>query len=818
MKGRRKAPRANSWPIAYRWLAMGTVVIYTAIGSKTVSVAAAQELPSTPKVSDAAGQTLQFNISPGMLDEVLPAFENATHLHVIVPDDRMSKLPSPGISGMYPPDSAMAQILKGTGLNYRFTGERTITLELSRVSSTVEVTAEADTVSTSLPKYTEPLVDVPQTISVVPQSVMQEQNTTTLRDTLRNVAGVSLAAGEGGAQGDSLTIRGFTARNDLFIDGMRDFGSYYRDPFDLQEVAVLQGPSSVTFGRGSTGGVVNQETKTPQLNHFISGDVDLGTDLTRRGVLDFNIPVHELGEHTAFRLNVMGDEGNVAGRDVAENRRFGIAPSLAFGLGTSNRLTLSYFHQNEDDIPDYGIPWLYNGPAPVNRNNYYGFANGNFLRTYDDIGTIKAEHDFNRHFTLRNQVRYANYVRDVQITEPQLGTPPASGTALVPYPIGTPLSAMMVTRNQIAVNSVETYFTDQLDLTASFRTGFMQHTVVTGVEVGRETSDPTRPKFTNVPTTSLLNPDPYQPFSGTETISSIVHTTANSVGVYALDTIQLARKWQAMGAIRWDRFDAHYTQQVAPASAFNRLDEMPTWRAGLVYMPVQNGSIYVSAGTSFNPSAEALSLSASTANLPPERNRTVEAGTKWDFRNKRLSLTGAIFNTDKLNAREPDPNNPTLNVLAGNQRVRGVQAGVQGRITNRWSILTSYAYLDGRVVSSDYYPAAVGAKLANVPADTFNFWSEYRLPRNWEVGAGTNYVSSRTASSTVPLDPTTGLVKQVPGYWVFNAMAEHRLTEHVRLQANIYNIANRYYYDELHPAHIVLGPGRSALIGLKFNF
>jgi catecholate siderophore receptor len=147
-----------------------------------------------------------------------------------------------------------------------------------------------------------------------------------------------------------------------------------------------------------------------------------------------------------------------------------------------------------------------------------------------------------------------------------------------------------------------------------------------------------------------------------------------------------------------------------------------------------------------------------------------------------------------------------------------VQAGVQGRITNRWSILTSYAYLDGRVVSSDYYPAAVGAKLANVPADTFNFWSEYRLPRNWEVGAGTNYVSSRTASSTVPLDPTTGLVKQVPGYWVFNAMAEHRLTEHVRLQANIYNIANRYYYDELHPAHIVLGPGRSALIGLKFNF
>ncbi len=807
MKGRRKAPRANSWPIAYRWLAMGTVVIYTAIGSKTVSMAAAQELP-TSNVSDSAGQVLPFNIPPGTLDQVLPAFENATRLHIVLPDDRMSRLPSPGVSGMYRRDTALAQILKGTGLNYRFTDHRTVTLELSRVSSRVNVTADADTVSASLPKYTEPLVDVPQTISVVPQSVMQEQNTTTLRDTLRNVAGVSLAAGEGGAQGDNLTIRGFSARNDLFIDGMRDFGSYYRDPFDLQDVAVLQGPSSVTFGRGSTGGVVNQETKTPQLNHFISGDIDLGTDLTRRGVLDFNTPVPKLGENTAFRLNLMGDAGNVAGRDVAESRRFGIAPSLAFGVGTPTRLTLSYFHQNEDDIPDYGIPWLYNGPAPVNRNNYYGFANGNFLRTYDDIGTIKAEHDFNSHFTLRNQVRYANYVRDVQITEPQLGAPP----------IGTALSAMVVTRNQIAVNSVEIYFGDQLDLTASFRTGFLQHTVVTGVEAGRETSDPTRPKFTNVPTTSLLDPDPDQPFSGTETISSIVHTTANSAGVYALDTIQLARKWQAMGAIRWDRFNAHYTQQVTPSSAFNGLDEMPTWRAGLVYKPAQNGSIYVSAGTSFNPSAEALSLSAASANLPPEQNRTIEAGSKWDLGKNRVSVTGAVFRTEKLNAREPDANNPALNVLSGNQRVKGVQVGVQGHITSRWSILTSYAFFDGRLVSSDYYPAAIGARLANVPADTFNFWSEYRLPRSWELGAGTNYVSSRTASSTVPFDPTTGLVKQVPGYWVFNAMAEHRLTEHIRLQANMYNIANRYYYDQLHPGHIVLGPGRSALIGLKFNF
>jgi catecholate siderophore receptor len=638
---------------------------------------------------------------------------------------------------------------------------------------------------------------------------MQEQGVTTLRDALRNVAGISLAAGEGGSQGDNLTIRGFTARNDLFIDGMRDFGSYYRDPFNLQEVEVLQGPSSVTFGRGSTGGVVEQSTKTPGLQRFVSGDVDLGTDRTRRATLDVDLPLPALGQGAAFRLNIMGDEGNVAGRDIAENRRFGIAPSLALGLGTPTRLTLSYFHQDGDDNPDYGIPWLFNGPAPVPRHDYYGFKNGNYLRTYDDIGTVKLEHDVNSHITIRDQARYANYVRDVLITEPQI---PAGVT------LSTPLSSIQITRHEIGVNSVETYLDNQLDMTARFNTGFIHHDVVTGVEVGRETSDPTRPTWTNVPTTSLLNPNPYQSLTGTETITSVVHTTALSQGAYVLDTMQLGKHWDLTGGIRWDRFATDYSQTVAPASAFHRVDEMPSWRTALVYKPVSIGSVYFAAGTSFNPSAEALSLSASTASLPPEKNRTYEFGTKWDLPNSRFSLRASVFQTIKLNAREPDPTNSLLNVLAGTQRVNGAELEVRARITSRWDILGSYANLDGRLVSSNYYPAAIGAQLANVPRNSFNFWTTYRLPWRVETGFGGNFVSSRTASTTAPFDPVTGLVKEVPGYWVFNAMASRRLTEHLSIQANINNIANRYYYDELHPAHIVLGPGRSALIGLKFKF
>ena len=809
--GKKKRDRTGqgNWPIAYRWAAMGTLVAYSAVGSRTVNVARAQTLGNAAPQTQGSMPVLRFDIPAGPLDSVLKGFAQVSGLRVSFAKAGIGKLQSPGVKGLCTADQALERLLKGTGVSYRFDSAAQVSLDLVSVSTAVEVTATVDALATSSPKYAEPLQDIPQTISSVPQEIIQQQGSTTLRDALRNVAGISLAAGEGGAQGDNLTIRGFTARNDLFIDGMRDFGSYYRDPFDTEEVQVLQGPSSVTFGRGSTGGVVNQTAKTPGLGAFISGDLDLGTDLTRRLTLDLDKPLPSLGSGAAFRLNVMGDENDVAGRDIAENRRFGLAPSLSLGLGSATRWTFNYFHQTADDNPDYGIPWLFNGPAPVPHDNYYGFQKGNYLRTYDDIGTAKVEHDVNPHVTVRDQARYANYVRDVLITEPQI---PSTVT------LGTPLDDITVTRHEIGVNSVESFLDEQLDMTARFQTGFIGHTLVSGVEAGRETSDPIRPAWTNVPTTSLLDPDPYQAFSGTETITSNVHTTAVTAAAYVLDTMRLGKKWDLTGGIRWDRFDTHYTQSVAPASAFERVDEMPTWRTALVYKPVPIGSFYVAAGTSFNPSAETLSLSAATANLPPEKNRTYEAGSKWDLPHDKLSLRAALFRTVKTNAREPDPTNSLLDVLAGNERVDGFEIEARGHVTRRWDLLASYANLDSRVISSNYYPASIGAPLANVPRSTFNCWSDYRLPGHWDMGFGTNFVSSRTASSTAPYDPVTGLIKEVPGYWVFNAMARHPLTEHVDLQINVYNIANRYYYDELHPAHIVLGPGRSALAGLRFKF
>lgn len=810
-KNRRSAKRRGPkhWVITIS--TMGMLVAYTVGNSHEVRLAYAQGTRQAAAAASSQVQTQQirFDIPPGTLASALDAFQKATGLVVLVANDELRSLPSHGVSGNYTTAQALAQILSDTGVSYSFRDSKTVLLEIRAQAESVEIT-EGITEQINSPKYTEPLRDTPQSIAVVTRQVIEDQGATTLRDTLRNVAGISLAAGEGGAQGDNLTIRGFTARNDIFNDGMRDFGSYYRDPFNLEEVEVLQGPSSVTFGRGTTGGVINQESKTPQLNNFVRGTLNFGSDLTRRVTADINRMIPQLGDGAAFRLNLMGNDSGVAGRDTALNRRFGIAPSLAFGLGTPTRFTLSYFHQSADDIPDYGIPWLLNGPAPVPRHNYYGFRDANFLRTGVDIGTAKFEHDFNDSLTLRNQLRDAHYTRDAQITEARV-----VGNVTQ----ATPLKAINVARNQIAVSSVETFLQDQLDVTDKFRTGFIKHTLVGGMEVGRETSDPTRPTFTNVPVTSLLNPDPSQPFSGNYTITSKVKTTANSFGAYLLDTMKLGERWEIVGGVRWERFDASYNQSVAPASSFRRVDEMTSWRGAIVYKPRPNGSIYFDYGTSFNPSAETLALSAGTANTPPEKNKTYEVGSKWDLYSNRLSLRASLFRTEKTNARETSPTNSLLVVLAGDQRVDGFEVEATGRLTNRWQLLSSYALLDSRLVSSQFFPGAVGSQLANVPKNTFSLWTNYALPwHRLTVGGGSQFVDSRTASTTVPLDPTTGLVKRVPGYWVFNALAKYPVSEHLDVQINANNIFDKYYDDQIHPAHIVPGPARSVLLGLNLKF
>lgn len=696
----------------------------------------------------------------------------------------------------------------------------------------------------SLPKLTEPLLNTPQSIDVIPRQVMDDEGVTTFRDALRNVPGISLAAGENSAQGDNLTIRGFTARNDIYLDGMRDFGSYYRDPFYLEDIQVLKGPSGILFGKGSTGGVVEQDSKLPSLTPFNNETVTLGTDLTRRLTADVNQP---LSDTAALRINVMGNDGDVADRDVAQNRRFGLAPSLALGLGLPTRVTLTYLHQSEYDNPDYGLPWLYQAapgtvtaiarPVPLSQtqSNYYGFENGNYLRTNVDVATAKIEHDFDKDWTVSDQARFAHYVRQWDITEPQLYTAASAsmaggkGTNEAVAP-GTPLDTLSVSRNQLYGHSLETYLVNDLDTTGHFTTGILDHTLRAGIEIGRETSDPVR--FTTIgpySQTPLLDPNPGDVDNASTYLSTSTNTSALTYAVYGLDTIKLGEQWQVMGGIRYDRFSAAFdqisynnpvTNTGAGTSAFQQTIYHLSWRGALIYKPLPNGSIYFDAGSSFDPSAEALSLSAANAALPPVENRSYELGSKWEFFESRMAVDGALFRTNQINVSEPDPNNPNFNILAGDALAEGFELDAAGHLTDRWQVIAGYAYTYSVIDKSPRTgpTSDLGHRLGNVPEHTANLWTTYDLP--WwhlQVGGGLNVVSSRFAATTPTTAGGINFFKEAPGYYTLNSMVKYPINEKISLQCNIYNITDNKYYDQLHPSHVVPGAGTTALFTLNFK-
>ena len=698
------------------WIAAGTLAAYAMAGGTKAAVASAAK--ADPAGSGGAEATLplkKFEIAAGPLDAAVKAYEKTTGLtvKVVLPAGTLAGFNSPGVTGLYREDEALRLLLEGTGLNYRVEDTATMVVGVQS-KDTVSVTSSV-TDSVSMTKFTEPLIDTPQTIAVVPAFVVKDEGVTTLRDTLRNVPGISLAAGEAGAQGDNLTIRGFTARNDIFLDGIRDFGSYYRDSFNYEQVDVLEGPAGVQFGRGSTGGVVNQESKVPTVQQFAHVEALFGTDGTKRIAADLNS--HELDAlgGTAFRLNAMGQVGGVAGRPFAEIRRFGVAPSVSVGLNTKTRATLSYVHLQDWDTPDYGVPWLNNtvAPGPI-RHNYYGFPNENYLDTNDDIMTLRAEHEFSPNLNLHTIARAANYPRQAQITEPQIcsnapASVPVGGiVASLPtlavnpklpctFTAASNPSIILVNRNQIQTKSVEGDLWDQVEVTARFKVLRIPNSLAAGVEGGQEISNPIRSSYTinglnTVPSTFLQNPNTGQPFSGIQYISSIVHTKSESVGIYFVDTVKLGRLFELSGGVRWDRFDTGYNlwqptppaggTVTAPVAPISRVDEQPSYRAAFVYKPSSHGSVYFDYGTSFNPAAESLSLSIGLANssAAPEENESYEAGVKWSFLNERLLTEGAWFRTEKDNARETDPTNSNNIVAAGNQLVKGVQFSVVGRL------------------------------------------------------------------------------------------------------------------------------------------
>ena len=795
---RRRERRAN------RWVAVGALTACSLTGfgpATTLNAAYAPPGAGGPARAERTLLVFRFEVAPGPLGEVLAAFEKSSGWKALVHDEGMTRLPSKGVSGVLPAEQALRQLLAGTGLAYRITGASQVSLEFESMRSSVNVTERAPLAS---PRYTESLRDIPQTISVIPKEIIAQQGATTLTDVLRNVPGLTIVAGEGGAPaGDNLTLRGNSARNDIFVDGVRDLNPQSRDPFNIEQVEVTKGPTSAVSGRGSAGGTINLTSKAPGLQRVIGGSFAFGNADTWRGAADLNTSLRRigLGDRSAFRLNLLAHNSGVAGRNAVENNRWGFAPSLAFGIGTPTRLTLSYYKLKQDNISDYGIPWVpasnnalaayWDKPAPVPRDTFYGFRSRDREVLDQDAATVKVEHSFSDSTQLRSQLRYGLAGRNSMATPPRFAGNDS-----------TTINREM--RSWVAEDRI---WDSQTDLTASVNTSGIQHALVTGFALTNERNKRINRTAPNSPTT-LLNPNPDDVYTGVITTSPLQgDITGKSQSAWLFDTARFGQHWEATGGIRWDRFDVDgVNATLAPVS---QQVNLPSLRAGLVYKPVQSGSIYGSYGTSMSPSLEGLSYGTSNTSIPPEKTYTVEAGSKWEVANSRLLLTGALFRVAKDNARTPglSPTDPPQ-VLAGRQVPRGIELSASGAITRAIRILGSYTLIDARIQSSNN-PLEVGKHFQNTPRNAASVWVTYAA-RRLTLGAGPRVMDRRYGNNTN--------TRFVDGFWTLDAMASYRVNRYLDLQLNMSNLNNAYYFERLGGGHLIPGASRYVLFTTNFHF
>lgn len=654
------------------------------------------------------------------------------------------------------------------------------------------------------PKFSTPLIDTPQTITVIPKEIFDQQAVTSLRDILRNSPGITFQAGEGGTPaGDQMTIRGFSARTDMFVDGVRDLGGYARDSFNLEQVEIAKGPSSSTAGRGSTGGSVNLVTKTPQAAASRVATVAVGTDDFTRATADINQPVDS---DKAVRVNLMVTDAGVPGRDVVENTSWGIAPSFAVGLSKPTKLILSYQRLEQDNVPDYGMPrQVYTYQPPVPYTNWYGLKARDYEKVEQDLLTAIIEHNNGKGFSIRNLTRYGSTYRDSIITAPRFN----SGSTTV------------IRRTDWKSRDQEDeVLSNQTHVDLDVMLGRINHAIAAGLEVSREkqtlynrTEDPA----TVLPTTDVYVPDPNDPYTGNITRDgSYNRGEADTLALYLFDNIFAGQRWQVNVGLRYDIIDADYrTVDTAGAvTPYQREDDALSTRLGVTYKPTEKSSIYAGYANSFNPSSEDLILSSRGTDLSqiaPEETDSYEIGTKWSVLDDRLALTLAFFRTEKTNARTPgvNPNDPPT-VLAGKERVDGVEFSVAGDITREWSLFAGLALMESEIVSSNTAGLA-GQEFGLTPKTTFNLWTTYKLPFGLTLGGGAQYMDSVFRNTSVAAE-------SIPSYWLINAMLAYPVNDRISLQLNATNLFDEEYIDRVGGGHHIPGQARQFILSARFSF
>lgn len=724
-----------------------------------------------------------------------------------------------------------------------------IALDATAITGEAQDSTSYQVEKASSPKYTAPLVDTPRSVTVIPQQVLKDTGALNMQDALRTVPGITFGAGEGGnPQGDRPFIRGFDAQGDTYLDGVRDTGSQSREIFAVENIEVSKGPNSAIGGRGAAGGSINLVSKKAHLGNSFDGGFTWGSDQTQRYTLDGN---YQFSDTAAGRLNLMSHESNVAGRDKVDYDRWGIAPSLAFGLGTDTRVNLDYYHLESNDTPDSGVPYTIPAGGSAARtksnpdkpyaggdhSNFYGLDR-DFRKGRTDTATFAIEHDLSDSLTIKNTLRHGTSMQDYILTQPDDSK-------------GNVNNGTVWRRANTRVSNTETT-TNQTDLFGNFYVAGFKNSFSTGVEYTREESQKssynvntdTTPRTSAVTTncnpgligaasgyncTSLSNPNPNDPWNGAISRNYAgTDTQANTYALYVFDTLELNEQWLVNMGLRYDHFDTDYKTYNAAGTTTSKGDdtsEFVTGQFGVVYKPAENGSIYASYATSATPPGNTLgegqegnplggtpdrSGNLLSSDMEPETTKNYEIGTKWDLLNDRLSLTADIFRTEKENARVQVDTTSYEN--AGKTRVQGIELSASGKITDKWQVFAGYAFMDSEQVDGGPLGKANdGNELPNTPKNSASLWTTYQVTPKLTIGGGAFYVDDVYGS----VANTT----MVDSYVRYDAMAAYKLTKNVDLQLNVQNLTNETYYDKAFSTHFAnQAAGRTALLSTNFHF
>ncbi|MBD9363437.1 TonB-dependent receptor [Methylomonas fluvii] len=649
------------------------------------------------------------------------------------------------------------------------------------------------------------LRDIPQSVSVVKKELIESQNAFNLRDALRNVSGLTIAAGEGGRTGDSITLRGFAASSDQYLDGVKDNGQYNRDTFFIERAEVLKGASSILFGRGATGGVINQVAKKPTGKTGINGSFTYGLYDFKRTAIDAETKYQDL----SARLNVMYQDAD-SYRDYNYSNRWGIAPSFKWDISADTDLTLNLLHQQDEGVFDYGVPMYQGRPAGVPINTFYGFTDNRMMDTDVNVATVALTHRFNQDFSVKNSIRYGDYERKY-LTHLYSGAAAYTGA-----------DAGTSARSQaLRLNTQENVY-NQTDFVYKKPLFGFNNTLMFGSEFGWEEYDYKSKNSTGVSRVSIFNPRltasttglAYD-FSGTLATDRL--TQAQTYAGYVLDQFEINPEWKLLAGTRYDVFEAQQTDRIGSADFNSSVDQWSP-RGGIVWQPSKAQSYYFSYGKSFNPSAESLSLSANNANLPAEQNHNYEIGGKWELFDGKLSATAALFRLEKTNARTTSPLDANLQILAGEQSTDGFEAGLAGEVLPKWDVSLTYAYLDSKITKSTttatgsvsgLLKSYEGMTAVNVPEHSGVAWSTYHLTDNWEVGGGVYYASHRYADSVNEA--------VLPGYARLDAVVAYH-QKHYDVQLNVFNLTDTVYYESGQTNSALPGTPVSGQLTVSFKY